>query len=154
MSDGFDLGVALKSPIFAEFDPEALRLIGFSVTAINKSRGAFLYRKGEVATGAFIILNGRVCLAREERSEQLDEIVFAGTLLAELAMIAPVEHRAYARALDPCRVIEIPRTLIHRVFVEFPRTASRVRRYFELRMLEFSRELDALRMHSQDAASW
>ena len=128
-----DLAALFRAPIFAEFDPEGLRLIAFSAEAKNMSRGEYVFYKGEEASGAYIVAQGSVGLFQDDSAEVYEEVLYAGALLGEIALIVPVLRPVTARVMEPSQLLEIPRTLIMRVFKEFPTSAARVLRYYEMR---------------------
>lgn len=120
--------VALQQvPLFAGFSAEQLRLVAFGTERLTMGKGRELYREGDNADCGFLILSGAVSLY--EDSEGTRRIVGSaptGTLLGELALIAPVKRPTGAVTAVDCEVMRISRTLVRRVLEEYPQLAARL----------------------------
>lgn len=114
--------------LLAELDPEALRLLAFSAETRTFRAGDVLFRRGEPGDGGFMLTVGSVSLdARPGGGGR--QIVGAGALIGERALITAMPRPTTAVALEPCTVLRITRGLFHRVLAEFPDSAARLRRH-------------------------
>lgn len=124
---GIDADVdALKQvPLFAGFSAEHLRLVAFGTERMTMGKGRELYREGDPADCGFLILSGSVSLYEDhEGSRRITGLAHAGTLLGELALIAPVARPSGAVTAEDCEIMRISRTLVRRVLEEYPEIAA------------------------------
>lgn len=124
---------------------DALRLIAFSAERMTIAKGESLFHQGEAADCAYFVLAGAVALTATGQSEPKERIVGPGGLIGEVAMIAPVERPASARAQEETVALRIPRNVVVRVLGEFPREAVKIRAALAARTREMAGGLEDLR---------
>jgi len=120
---------------------EALQLLAFSCEKRAFKGEHKLFREGEDAEGAFLVLEGEVVL----RANDEERRVGPGALIGETALIAEVSHNATAEASGAVSVLKIPRATFRRVLGEFPDAAVKVRAMTAARAAKLLGALEALR---------
>lgn len=113
-------------PLFAEINAEALRLLAFSATSRSYRPGDILFRRGEGAEGAFLIVEGQVVLDTADNGGPSEHVLGPGTLMGQNALFARVERPATALARTAVTVLAIPRDLMLRVLDADPDSAARL----------------------------
>lgn len=131
-------GVAL----FESLAEEHLRLLAFGAEKMSLRAGETLYQEGEPALCAYIVMSGRIEIYRE-RDEAHVKLAEAGpgTVLGELAVIAPTRRLTSAMAAAETRVMVIERKSFRRVLEEYPDLPELIRRRLAL---EFQTMVDRL----------
>jgi CRP-like cAMP-binding protein len=134
-----------RNPTFAELEPEALRLIAFSAETRILRAGDVLFRRNDPSDGGFFILSGSIALEASDHGAVASQIAGPSALIGDLAMITATLRPATAIAREPSSVLKISRQLFHRVLLEFPLSAERLRQAFAARARELGGELEAAR---------
>lgn len=120
-----DVRALAQVPLFHGFSAEQLRLVAFGTEHLNMAKGRELYREGEAADCGFLILNGSVNLVEDKAANRrIVHTAGPGTLLGELALVAPGARSTGAVAATDCEVIRISRSLFRRVLEEYPELAA------------------------------
>lgn len=123
-----------RLPVFACLDAEALKLVAFSAETRRLPAGHVLFRRGEVAEGAVLLVMGTLALDEEHEDCLSVRWVQAGTLLNEAALFAPGIQTVTAMADDACTVVSVPHALMNRVLDVYPENAVPLRRYWAGRL--------------------
>ena len=126
---------------FSLLPREAVQLLAFSCERRSLKADETLFKAGEAADGAFLVLSGEIALSsgREERR------VARGALIGETALAAEVLRGADARAAVDATVLRVPREVFRRVLSEFPDAAEKVRASATARTRELIGRLEELR---------
>ncbi len=111
-------------PMLALLGTEALRLIAFSAETRLFRAGDMLFRRGEAADGGFVVMIGSLLV---EGPGDAMQIVSAGALVGERALIVEMARPATATAREAVTVLKITRRLFYRVLSEFPDRAPPIR---------------------------
>ena len=109
---------------FRGIEAEALRLLALSADTRILRVGEVLFRRGEPADGALIVLGGSV----ELRGVGEPVTVRPPTLLGETALIVETRRPVTATTREPASVLRVSRALYLRVLSEYPRSAKEVHR--------------------------
>ena len=137
-------GVAL----FQSLADEHLRLLAFGADLVRLPAGQRLYREGDVADSAFVVVTGRVGLYRNrERKSELVGSVEPGAILSELALIAETQRLTDAVALSEAKLLRIDRKSFLRVLEEYPSLASALYDRIADDLQAMVRRLDKLSPH-------
>lgn len=134
-------GVAL----FESLAEEHLRLLAFGAEKMALRSGETLYIEGEPALCAYVVMSGRIEIYRE-REEGRVTITEAGpgTVLGELAVIAPTRRLSSAMALVETRVMAIERKSFRRILEEYPDLTELIRRRLALEFQAMVARLEEL----------
>jgi len=114
-------GVAL----FRGFTDDQLRLLAFGAETLELSTDMILFQEGDQADGGFVVISGQIELYREtERGAVSLGIVKPGSLIGEIALIAPTHRLTHAAALVDSRVLRVNRRTFRRILEEYPEIAG------------------------------
>lgn len=110
--------------LFDGFTQEQLRLLAFGAENMRIPAGRILYREGDQADSAFVVVDGRVELCREIEGDRVS-IGSAGpdTILGELALIADSNRLTDAVIAEDAQLLRLSRSLFRRILEEFPEVA-------------------------------
>lgn len=112
-----------QQPLLQTLEPAALHVIGFSLTERSLKAGEVLFRAGELSDGGFLVISGRV---RAGESQEFGE----GALIGETALLTDIPRPATVLALEPTRLLVLPRSLMHKVLEAHPASAAALRAHF------------------------
>jgi CRP-like cAMP-binding protein len=129
-------------PLFAEISGEALRLLAFSATTRSYRAGDTLFRRGEGAEGAFLIVEGQVVLDTADNGGPSGHVLGPGTLIGQTALFARVERPATALARSAVTVLAIPRDLMLRVLDADPDSAAKLHASLARQTAELARAVE------------
>lgn len=116
-------------PIFESVDPEALRLLAFSGVRRQLRAGDILFRRGDPAEGGFLVLSGDIVLDRSDDGAPSPHVYGPGTLIGQLALVAPIQRPATAVVRDAAQVHYLSRELMTKVLEAHPDSAIAIRNY-------------------------
>jgi CRP-like cAMP-binding protein len=145
MSLESDIKILCGQAIFAELEPEALRLIAFAAEPLRLRPGDVVFRQGEPSDGGYIVISGGISLDSTERPATAGKVLGSGVLLGELALVIPTRHSATAIARQNCVLLKIPRALFIRVLEESPASARRLKRALARELQQYVAELNKAR---------
>jgi CRP-like cAMP-binding protein len=131
-------------PLFQFFTEDQLQLLAFNCNHRGYEDGQLLFKKGEQAVSAYIVVSGSVEFFADSGKLLYDGGRFGpGTVIGESAMIVRAERPAAARAVGDVEVMEIPRSVFLRVLREYPEIAEKIRRVMASRVGAFVTDLKA-----------
>ena len=136
-----DIGLLRKLAFFEPFDQDQLRLMLFAADRRTLKAGETLFTRGSLSTSGFIIQSGSIALKPNHEFGE-EQILGPGTLIGEMALIVPSERPCDAVAKEPTSLIGLPRTLLHRIFSEYPDTAKKLRIQLARRLKDFTEDLE------------
>lgn len=122
-----DIRALERAPLIGEIGRDALRLLAFSAETRRLAQDEILFRKGDRADGAYVIVRGEVAFLTDEGVSI--RRVGPGALIGEISLIVEGERAFTARAENPTAVILLSRTVFRRMLEEFPEivTALQIR---------------------------
>ncbi|MEN5084475.1 cyclic nucleotide-binding domain-containing protein [Bosea sp. TWI1241] len=141
-----DIRLLTRQPLLGLLDRDALRLVAFAAEPRTLRAGDVLFRHGDGADGAYLVVSGAVALSRVDDGRPAEEIAGPGTLLGELALFAPVERPATAIAREKTQVMKLSRNVMRRVLGESPASADAIAAAIEERLQSFTGELASVGM--------
>lgn len=136
-----DIALLSRQPLLGLMERDALRLVAFSAERRTLRAGDVLFRAGEPADGALLVISGAIALQAEDDGRPADDIVGAGALIGELAMFSAVARPVTAIAREPAQVMRLSRSVMRRVLGEFPDSAEAVASEIAGRLRGFVGEL-------------
>lgn len=129
-------------PLLSHFDTEALRILVFSAERRSAPAGTVLFRKGERADGAHLLVAGVVSLDPEDGTAAT--VLKSGALIGETALFTETERPATAAVVEKAETLRISRLLMRRILNEYPDTALAVRRVLGERLVATREALAAI----------
>jgi CRP-like cAMP-binding protein len=145
MSLESDIKILSRQPIFAELEPEALRLIAFTSEPLRLRPGDVVFRQGEPSDGGYVVISGALSLDSTESPTLSGKVVGSGVLLGELALVIPTRNSATAIARQNSALLKIPRALFIRVLEQSPASAQRLKNNLARELKQFVAELNKAR---------
>lgn len=110
--------------LFDGLTQDQLRLLAFGAENMRIPAGRILYREGDQADSAFIVVSGRIELFREIEGARVSVgTVGPDTILGELALIADSNRLTDAVVADDSQLLRLSRSLFRRILEEFPDVA-------------------------------
>ncbi|MCV6546709.1 MAG: cyclic nucleotide-binding domain-containing protein [Cohaesibacter sp.] len=158
MSLNSEMDLMRQVPFFADFTDDQLRLLAFGAETRSYRAKQVLFRQGDLADSAFIVLDGEIRMTISSDGRDLDsQHLYAGSLIGELALVAETRRTAMAIAVEDLRVIQIRRSLFRRVMDEYPELAEEIHARMSSRLTNLVADLqqvvDMLDGVPQEAAS-
>lgn len=99
-------------PFFEDSSKDVISRLGKHVKTLELNRGDVLFREDDEPTDLFVVVSGRVVIARDHQHIDNRESVIAlmerGDLFGELALIDGGRRSATARAVEPAVVAKVP----------------------------------------------
>ena len=123
-----------RLPVFACLDEDALHLIAFAAETRRLAAGETLFRRGDAADTAVLVVSGALTLEGDASKPAARRTAGPGTLLSESALLAPGHRSATASAGQSSIVLSIPRSLMLRVLKAYPDNAGALRDYWARRL--------------------
>ncbi len=140
-----DIDRLAAQPLLALLPREALRLIAFAAETRILRTGDVLFRKGDAADAAYLVMSGTLVLDARDDGSPSPHPAGPGVLIGETAMLAEVRRPATAIAREMTTVMRISRGLMARVLQEFPDSAAALHRAIAERVATLTAELDRVR---------
>jgi CRP/FNR family transcriptional regulator len=100
-----------RTPLFTELGDPDLRALSGAVAIRDLPKGGALFAEGDEAKGFFLLAEGRMKLFKTspDGREHILHFVSPGETFAEVALFAGRTYPASAQALEPSRVLFVPR---------------------------------------------
>ncbi|MFN4272312.1 MAG: cyclic nucleotide-binding domain-containing protein [Aliihoeflea sp.] len=131
--------------LFEGLAREHLRLLAFGSDNLHFHAGEILYREGDKAECAYVIVGGSVVLFRERQGDMQELAVMGkGALLGEMALINDTTRMTSARADTTVDLITINRKLFRRLLEEYPVVAARLHQRIALDLQDLVGRITAL----------
>jgi CRP-like cAMP-binding protein len=108
-----------RTPVLAEIGRDALRLLAFSVEEVSLRPGDVLFERGNAADCAYVIVRGSLNLDAGGDSR----MVGRGALIGELALVVETYRPCDAVAVEPVKLLAVPRPVFRKMLEEFPNIA-------------------------------
>lgn len=140
-----DIEPLLRHELLAVLPREALRLLAFAAESRLVRAGDVLFRKGEAAEEAYLVISGQIALDEKDDGSPAQVIVGPGALIGEMALFTAIQRPATAVARETGSLLKLPRSLMARVLGEFPAAALAVRNEIARRVALMSGEIGDVR---------
>lgn len=151
MSIEDDVRALAVVPLFSVLSTEQLRLIAFGTEHLSLNKGRELFRAGERADCAFLVLSGDVNFFEDQgMNRRITGNAPTGTLIGELALIADQKRPVGAVAAEDCDIMRINRSLFRRVLDEYPEVAAALHAQLQDRFSEFLGKITRLESRFAD----
>lgn len=146
-----DIRTLSALPVFDQMEVEAVRLIAFSAISKTLKPGEILFKAGDMSEGGYLVVSGSIAIEKPVPSTAPRQIIPAGALIGEVALIIETECVGTATAYkEETMVLFVPRTLFLRVLQEFPASATRMKSGITKRLVGFSDQLAKFRQNHFD----
>ena len=119
-----DIAVLSRAPLIGQLEMDAIRLIAFAGETRALRAGEMLFKKGDRADGAYVVMRGAIALDSREDGSPAVFTAEPGTIIGQTALFLRSARPATATAREPSAVMRVSPTLVRRVLEEHPRAAS------------------------------
>ncbi len=129
--------------LFESFTPEQLRLLAFGAERLVLRAGRELFREGQSADCAYIVVSGAITLFRETEAGRAPlRSVGPGAMLGEMALIAQTSRLTGAAADGETEVIRISRSIFRRILEEYPDVAASLHAHISRNLTKLIAEIE------------
>lgn len=137
-----DIALLRSVPTLGVLGEEALRILAFGAETRHLEGGDILFREGEGADAAYVIQSGGFKLTAQGQDAGTAD---AGSLLGEVALLAPTRRHVGATAAERASVLRLPRSLFLRMLDGYPDAADRLREQIADRLADAENEIERVR---------
>jgi len=129
--------------LFESFTAEQLRLLAFGAERLVLRAGRELFREGQSADCAYIVVSGSITLFHEQNEGRVAiRPVGPGAMIGEMALIAQTSRLTGAVAEAETEVIRISRAIFRRILEEYPEAAAALHAHISRNLLELIGEIE------------
>lgn len=140
-----DIQFLSKVPLFGDFGTDHLRLLAFGSESMRFSSGRTIFREGDVADCAYIVVSGTVRLTHIRKGQPVAiRDVTTGAALGELALLTQTSRSVTAQATSDVETIRVGRSLVKRILEEYPELANGMYREISTGLRTMIREITKL----------
>lgn len=137
--------------LFETFTAEQLRLLAFGAERLVLRAGRELYRAGQSADCAYIIVSGNITLFHEVNGGRVPiRPVTPGAVLGEMALIAQTNRMTGAIAEVETEVIRLSRSMFRRILEEYPQVALALHQHISRSLTSLVRDIDSVSHNFRD----
>ncbi|MGX1100989.1 cyclic nucleotide-binding domain-containing protein [Amorphus sp. MBR-141] len=140
-----DIAVMRTTPLLAGMTDEQLRLLAFSSEARRLEPGELLFEMNVPATGAGVVVSGRLSVSDSPRADRAPRTLGPGSIVNGLALLLEGRPSARAVAEETSEVIVLGRTQFRKILVEYPETARELQTRLARNLLAMTADLDGVR---------
>lgn len=141
-----DIRTLGETPLLDQLGRDAQRLIAFSADRVRLKPGDTLFRDGDPADSAYVVVSGSLALERGASRR----VVGRATLIGELALLIDTARPATATAEEPTEALRIARSLFGRLFEEYPDLARKLHARLSVRLQAHVAELKVVEKRLRD----
>lgn len=135
-----------QAEFFRICDDEQRRLLAFASERRKFVAGDVIYKRGEAAAGAFILMSGSV-LAGDSQGDarKLHKVSEVGAVLGEMGLILERPRRSSLRAATDVDLMFVPRSAFAKLMRQYPQIAARAAQRIEAEMDSFLGAMEPFR---------
>jgi len=124
-----EVEILRRIPLFQQIEPSKLKLLAFTSERVAFDAGHVLFRQGDAATAAYVIIEGKAEVTVASESGPVKVAQFENNdFFGEIAILCDVPRTATIRALTRLVTLRISKDLFLRLIKEFPQIAVAVMR--------------------------
>jgi len=148
MSINEDVEALRRIPLFANVEPARLKLMAFASERAQYKPGETLFRQGDIADAAYIILEGRADVIIDTPSGPFSVAeVMKNDFVGEIAILCDVPRTATIRVKEPLVTLKITKDLFFRMVTDFPAIGIEVMRVLAQRLEHTTEQLRIATTH-------
>ncbi|MBI1384517.1 MAG: cyclic nucleotide-binding domain-containing protein [Rhizobiales bacterium] len=137
-----DVSMLRRIPLFAQIDTGKLKLLAFSSERLQYSVGQSLFRQGEEADHAYVVVDGSADVIVETPAGPVTvAMIQRNALVGEIGLLCDVGRTATITAREPLTVLKISKEHFLKLLEESPSTARGVMRELAQRLADTTAEL-------------
>lgn len=148
-----NLEVLRRLPMFSEIPFEIIKLYAYTARRRQYRKDEFIFRQGQLAHEAFLVLSGRVRLLMEEADgRMLDlQMLDPGDFFGYMSLLSEYEWPLATQALSAAEVLILDRHSFRKILVRYPEKGLLiVERLVQMRMARMKAHMSLLMQHIED----
>ncbi|MGK5061599.1 Crp/Fnr family transcriptional regulator [Janthinobacterium sp. LB3P112] len=137
-------GLLSSQALFRHISPSQLEQLRQDVVRVEVEKGKVLFRKGEVAEGAYVVVFGLVKLSvfSMEGTDKVLELIRPGQSFGEAMIFLDEPYPFCAEALEHCLLLRIPPHALLRLLDQSPRIARQMMNSLSHHLMGFIRNVE------------
>ncbi|EPR44636.1 MULTISPECIES: Crp/Fnr family transcriptional regulator [Desulfococcus] len=142
-----------RLPMFRDIPFEIIKLHAYTARRRRYPRGAVVFRQGQAANEAFLVLEGRVRLLLEEADGKMIDlqILEPGGFFGYMSLLAEYEWPLSAQVVDPADVLILDRHSFRKILIRYPEKGFLiVERLVQMRMARMKAHMNLLMRYIDD----
>lgn len=133
-------------PMFAKLDPSKLKLLAFTSQCLSFDDGEVLFREGDRADSAYVIMSGEVeILADTGGTQFIAGMLGKNQLFGELAVLTKAPRSATLRARGELVALRISDDIFLKLLAENPEVALDVMRQLSEKLVRSHHQVEELK---------
>ncbi len=141
-----EVALLKRIALFSHVSAEHLNVLVFASEEETLASGKVLFKQGDEATAAYLVLKGKVSLlGGKGRAQKEVGTAAKGSFLGEQALLCEKPYAVTAKAAKKLKVLQISRHIFFRSVSEFPEMGVQMMRALSLRLDETLTDFGALR---------
>lgn len=135
-----------KVPLFVGVSPTKLKLLAITSDRVAYRSGEILFRQGDIADAAYVILSGRAEILVESPTGPIKVAELAeNAIVGEIAILCDVERTATVKATSQVEALRISKDNFYALLGDFPEVTIEVVRVLAERLSRTTAELSEAR---------
>ena len=134
-----------KVPFFQALEPSRLKLLAFTSDMVNFQHGEIIFKAGDPADCAYVIMEGEVEILSVVDEESVVSVLQLNQIFGELALLNDELRSATLRAKGELKVMKISESLFMELIRESPKLALNVLRQLSQKLADSHLQVEELR---------
>ncbi len=134
-----------KVPFFQALEPSRLKLLAFTSDMVNFQHGEIIFKAGDPADCAYVIMEGEVEILSVVDEESVVSVLQLNQIFGELALLNDEPRSATLRAKGELKVMKISESLFMELIRESPKLALNVLRQLSQKLADSHLQVEELR---------
>jgi len=144
-----DVELLRKIPMFAKVEPAKLKLLAFTSERVTYEPGQELFRQGDPADAAYIIVDGSAdVLVATPKGPLSVATLGRNEFIGEIGILCDVPRTATVKAIDRVTTLKISKDLFFRMVTDFPAMGVEVMRVLAHRLEQTTVQLREARLRA------
>lgn len=146
MSIQQDIEVLRHIPLFAGIEPRRLKLLAFTSERLKFAPDQVLFRQGDEADAAYVIIDGRVEVLVDAAQGPISLAqVERNSIVGETGILCDMPRIATVKAITSLETLRIGKDQFLQLISEFPPLSIEIMRLLALRLLKTNNQLTEAR---------
>src|SRR4051812_13898512 len=137
-----EVGMLQRVPLFSGIEPAKLKLLAFTSDRVNYGAGEILFRQGDEADAAYVILSGRADILVDSDNGPIKVAeLMPNSIVGEIAILCNSSRTATVRAASQLEALRIRKDHFLRLMKEFPEMTIEILRVLAERLSSTTADL-------------
>ncbi|GBC62426.1 Crp/Fnr family transcriptional regulator [Desulfonema ishimotonii] len=141
-----------RLPIFSDIPFEIIRLYAYTAKRRHFRQGEVIFRQGERASRAYLVLSGRIQLFMEKEGKRFDlQALDHRGFFGYMSLLSPFEWPLSSQALADSEVLMLERESFRKILTRYPEQCLLiVEKLVQMRMRRMTEHMHILMDHIED----